>query len=431
MGQKHINKLVRQFKQTMSEEELEHLGELTGLCQRRRTITPYRLGISLIEALGSGQVETIADLLRSFNGLHGESVQYKPFHNQLSKQSFAHFMRALYERLMAKLCAEVLRFDSESPFSRFAHVLLHDGSSFALHEGLQSVYPGRFTTVSPAAVELHVTMDLLSESPRMVTLTPDTDAEVHYAPEAAQVSGGLLLADRMFFIKEYLAEVDRQGGHFVVKAKGTLNPLIRSAWGADGVEIKAWRGKRLKAVTDKLRRHRTVDLDVSWEEKGYTLKGRLLVTWNETEDRPRYLFTNLPREEFSLEQVCDAYRLRWQVELMFKEWKSYANLHAFSTQKAPIAEGLIWAALCTALIKRFLAHAAQRFHSVGISTRKVTMALRYRLTALFHALLVGGRRFDAVMKETLRFLADNARRSHPNRDKRIGRSKLGLMPVFL
>ena len=115
---------------------------------------------------------------------------------------------------------------------------------------------------------------------------------------------------------------------------------------------------------------------MSWQEKAYTLNSRLLVTWNETEERPRYLVTNLPRADFSLEQVCDAYRLRWQVELMFKEWKSYANLHAFGTQKASIAEGLIWAALCAAIMKRFLAHAAQRLHGVDISTRKATMALR-------------------------------------------------------
>jgi hypothetical protein len=341
-------------------------------------------------------------------------------------------MRALCERLMGKLSEEVLRFDSASPFSRFNHILVHDGSSFALHGGLHEVYPGRFTQFTPAAVELHVTMELLSEMPRVVTLTPDTAAEVHYAPPAQQVSGGLLLADRMFFIKEYLAEIVRQGGSFVVKARGVLNPVIRCALDGNGVEIKAWRNKRLKEVEGKLHRYPTVDMDVSWERSGGTLDSRLLVTWNETEERPRYLATNLPRAVFSMEQVCDAYRLRWQVELMFKEWKSYANLHAFATEKAPIAEGLIWAALCAAIMKRFLAHAAQRLYGVAISTRKAAMALRYRLTAMLYTLLTGSaQQLGTVMNETLRFLADNAQRAHPERERRSGRSKLGLTPVFL
>jgi IS4 transposase len=35
-------------------------------------------------------------------------------------------------------------------------------------------------------------------------------------------------------------------------------------------------------------------------------------------------------------QVAAVYRLRWQIELMFKEWKYYANLHYFTSAKAPL-----------------------------------------------------------------------------------------------
>ena len=50
------------------------------------------------------------------------------------------------------------------------------------------------------------------------------------------------------------------------------------------------------------------------------------------------------------------YRFRWQIERCFKEWKSYANLHQFDTANPHIAEGLIWAGLCAAVLTRFLAH---------------------------------------------------------------------------
>ena len=57
------------------------------------------------------------------------------------------------------------------------------------------------------------------------------------------------LASLMFFIKEYSAQVDRQAGHFVVRAQGRHTrsgdtPCV----GSRRAEIKAWRGKRLKAV---------------------------------------------------------------------------------------------------------------------------------------------------------------------------------------
>ena len=36
-----------------------------------------------------------------------------------------------------------------------------------------------------------------------------------------------------------------------------------------------------------------------------------------------------------------------------KEWKSYANLHAFDTANPAIVEGLMWTAIATAALKRF------------------------------------------------------------------------------
>jgi len=58
---------------------------------------------------------------------------------------------------------------------------------------------------------------------------------------------------------------------------------------------------------------------------------------------------------------------------VFKEWKSYANLHAFDTTKVAIVEGLIWTAIAAAALKRFLAHMTQLLLEVPMSTRKVAM----------------------------------------------------------
>jgi hypothetical protein len=38
------------------------------------------------------------------------------------------------------------------------------------------------------------------------------------------------------------------------------------------------------------------------------------------------LVTNLPEDEFTWEEVCVLYRVRWQIELLFKLWKSYNRI---------------------------------------------------------------------------------------------------------
>jgi hypothetical protein len=110
-----------------------------------------------------------------------------------------------------------------------------------------------------------------------------------------------------------------------------------------------------------------------------------------------------------------------------RSWKSYANLHQFDTANPHIAAGLIWASLCAAVLKRFLAHAAQRVGAgPAISTRRVAMCAHHFLAAVVAALL-GGTGLLAALRRTLTYLLANARRSNPARDRRTGRLRIGLV----
>ena len=115
----------------------------------------------------------------------------------------------------------------------------------------------------------------------------------------------------------------------------------------------------------------------------------------------------------------------------FKEWKSYANLHAFDTQNPAIVEGLIWAAISAAALKRFLAHTAQVVTGVETSTRKVAMCAVHFLHDILRALISEiENRFLGTFARAIDYLAGNARRAHPKRDRQRGRLQFGLEPIF-
>jgi Transposase DDE domain len=275
MEHENLSSVVRQFKQTFSEQVLNGLGKAVRFCFRVREITPYRLALGLIEVFATLRVETIADMHRAFNALCGTTVQYKPFHNQLVKATFPTFMCAVCEHLMTRLTIEVLRFTPQSPFARFTHITLHDGTSFGVKSTLKKSFPGRFTKTSPAAVELHVSMELFSEGVDTVTLTPDKESEVHHAPAPNTMRGGLFLGDRMFFIKAYLAQIIAHGGSFIVKAKGIINPIIRHAYTLEGGDLKRFGNQPLKSLKSKVSKYKALDLEVVWEGE---LEARLIVT---------------------------------------------------------------------------------------------------------------------------------------------------------
>lgn len=163
MKQKQLNKITQQMTRVFQGNVLNQLARKSRFLQRERKLDPFMLMLSMISSLGSGKVETLADLHRSYNFLASEAVAYKPFHNQLSKPAFADFMRHAAEYLLETMIQKSLTPPLKGVFSEFERILLQDGSSFAVKDELASVYPGRFHKISPAAVELHVTYDLLNE----------------------------------------------------------------------------------------------------------------------------------------------------------------------------------------------------------------------------------------------------------------------------
>lgn len=82
-------------------------------------------------------------------------------------------------------------------------------------------------------------------------------------------------------------------------------------------------------------------------------------------------------------------------------------------------------------MKRYLAHATQHLAQVEISTRKVAMCAQHVMGAIIDALIDGRlARLCLAIDQAIEFLATNARRAHPKRDREIGRLQLGWGHAF-
>lgn len=411
----------------LSIDDVNQLGRKTGQSERLRRVTPHRLFLSTIAGLGGGKVESIADLLREFNHQNDVTVAYKAFYNRLARPGFAQFMQQMFARLVERLGIQTLAPEGHAAVARFKDIVIQDGSSFALKKKLRDVFPGRFTTVEPAAVELHVTYSGFLDEASLVQIAPDKEAERQFLPDPSTLKDRLLLADRGYPSVDYFETVEEEGGSFIVRLSRSHDPWVRVAW-VDGKQIALPKPVKLsRFVAQNL--DRRMDLDVEYErDNGKRIVGFRVVVLPGNEKTMTRLCTNLPRTPFSLALISRLYRFRWQIELLFKEWKSYANLHKFDTANKHIAEGLIWASLCAAVLKRFLAHAAQLVGGKPISTRRVATCAGHIIDDIVQALLACVSIASAFL-DGMTFLLANARRSNPKRDRKSGRLRTALVTV--
>jgi hypothetical protein len=126
-----------------------------------------------------------------------------------------------------------------------------------------------------------------------------------------------------------------------MRSKAGLNPRVIDAYREDGQRIKSCQGHDFQAITSKFPKQQRADLAVEWRIEGEPFRVRLIVSWNPESKCFDYLLTNLSQDRYPIDIICIGYKLRWQVELLFKEWKSHTNLHKFDTEKDSIAESLI------------------------------------------------------------------------------------------
>jgi hypothetical protein len=414
MKQKQDIRFSSAFERLFSTIELDALGKQLGFMKRRRHVTPQKFCMALVSALGAGITNSIADVHRQFNHMHSTDIKLKPFHKQLVKMAAPEFMREVFEKALSLHLPDMFAIRDKYQ-EMFKRIVLQDGTSFAVHDDLMFYFPGRFNENSPAAVELHVTYDVLKAQPDSVNLTEDTAPERDYLPSPASLSGCLFMADSGYFSKTYIQQLQEVCAYFIMRMSNSVNPMALCP--------KTQQLKPLKTWLKELPSSGVLDLDVQWPN-GPVYR---CVAFAALDHKKRNVLvcTNLDREQFPATVVGDLYRVRWQIELLFKEWKSMNNLNKFDTGYATIVETLIWGSLLAATLKRWLINAAEKKYErvlslfIGAKTAHI-----WWLPFCFDMVIRRGADLVKAMNNALAFLAGHCQRQNVKRDHKSGVFKL-------
>jgi hypothetical protein len=424
----HIERERALFRSILCNTAIEQLARETRFAQRRaRVASSTSVLWALLLAVGGQLTRYISDVLRTLNAREGTTLRYKPFWNRLARPGFPAFTKALFQQLCCSLTTRVLERQAGGVASRFSDILVDDGSSFAVADGLDDVFPGRFTKIKPAAIELHGHMSLLTGNMKHVTLAPDKEAERQFVPAADELpANSLTLRDRGYIDTRYFAALEdrKTPAYLICRSRNDINPVIVDVLeGLPRRGARKWKGKRLhQLAVKKLRQDLELLVEFTLPRKRL-LRLRLIIRYIPEKHSWTWLLTNVP-DDIDANAIGTLYRLRWQIELVFKDWKSDANLHAFQSEQRYIVEGLIWASLCAAFLKRAIAHWAQLITGKRVSVRLAAMSGAQLMPLL--ARWASSRFSPERLEDILAFVLNNALITHPERVPRTPMALIGL-----
>jgi Transposase DDE domain len=228
---------------------------------------------------------------------------------------------------------------------RFTGVYVEDCTSLALPASLAAQYPGcggndpagRGT----ASLKAYVRLELQQGQVTDLAFQPGRRPDVAAGQQAPRLpAGALRLKDLGFYDTHEMARDEAAGVHWISRLPshvtlqvGSAAPRALAAWLAeqtqDRLDVQAVVGRvhrlpcRLIAVRcpEEIRQRRLRKLERHARDKGtqVSARQRLLCGWT-------VLVTNLTAGQLTADEAWVLYRLRWQVELLFKLWKSQGRL---------------------------------------------------------------------------------------------------------
>jgi len=330
----------------------------TNLIQRQRKVDPVVFFWSLILGFGVGMQRTLADLRRAYETQAAHTIVPSAFYDRFTPE-LVKFLKCCVERGIDQLVVEP-GLKTNEKLKDFRDLIAIDSTLLRLHEQLTSKWPGPRTNHSPASVKINATVSVFGATKTKIRIVEGKRAESKLLSIGNWVKDRILLFDLGYFGFKNFAKITDHGGYFVSRLKSNSNPyILRSLKQHRGRTISV-EGRRLSEIKNKLKRG-ICDFEV-WAttsqsknpkvlEKSAILL-RVIGIWNNDTCEYHFYITNLPVEKFSAEDIEALYRMRWSIELLFKELKSCYKLDCISSGKECIVEALIYTALLTLIISR-------------------------------------------------------------------------------
>lgn len=411
--------------QDLFSDTADHLANQTHFCRRKRELTGPVFAQSLVFSLLAKPTSTLEDFA-DFAAQHLDIfVTANAFAERFSQTS-ANFLHTLL------LAAFDRSFDSLRPallplLRRFNGVYLRDASLISLPASLADLFPARTGRDGSrsAAVKMVLEMEVSTGQFTEIDFLPALDNEKTAAVAAKPLpAGSLLLEDMGFLCGDRLQECIAQEVYVLTRVPCWTAFFLRHRNGKrfQRLDLLQWLRQakgdcreqqvyvfhkqklavRLLAVRvpEVIAQQRREQVRADARKRGRPVSQQKLdlCEWN-------LLVTNAPAELLSAYNAWEVRAVRWQIELVFKVFKSEGGLEQTQARTAWRVLSELFAKLLAMVVQQWCLLCAG-YIMLRQSLRRASKRVRQRAGTLLRALLVGaqelGQQLEGLAREVRR-----------------------------
>jgi hypothetical protein len=452
-----INTLLQRLNKLIQPARIEQLAKDHGWCQRRAKIS----GFEFFYSGALGQASALELTLNAQATCLSQTVTRQAVDQRYNPAAVEFFKAVFEEALAGSLDGHIDSAMAQALHQRFGAIRLFDSTQCPCSQALDKIFPGCGGGGSGAGLKVLLSYDYSRSQLQPLAVLAAKRSDQGLAEAVAQQvgRGELGIWDKGFYKAQALRQLAARGGYFLLPWSRSV-----SVWQLDAA------GQRTEIdMAAQLKSSSQACVDWPAVELGQTQDSRLgpvrLVAYRLTQekaDRRRaqlrekcrtygrqpteqalelagwlILMTNVPAQLLPTAALGYLYRVRWQVELLFKQWKSVLRLDAIPSQNACRVQCEVWARLLAALLAsvwhQHANAACLQLHQREISFSKLAKQLQQHGQLLVQALFANRAHIESVFRSIWKKILKLARKEHqpsrPTTWQNLCSHWLELLPV--
>lgn len=353
--EENLESFIREMSKFFDEEKIEEIARQTGFVERKSKLTGM-LFLSLFVfgtiKYGNPSLEDLLGLLNTY--IKDFSLSRSGLHQRLNTQAVIFFERIL------NLAVEhiIPPYLKQNLSSQFRSVLIWDSTYFQLPPQLAVLFPGSGGNASPASVKIQLCYDMCQHH-WLFNLQSAAESDVFTMKDKIVEfahPGDLVLQDLGYFDIGAMANLNDKGAYYLSRTRPVCNIYQYDSMG--NLRCEKLMSLIQSSVFDSI-----LDLNVYMQTSNQTLTpvrliierlpesvanqrlrklhkdaqkhGRQVSKYSSFMAQFNCYITNIPDELLCAKNCRFVYALRWQIELIFKAWKSNLHLDEIQVHNRP------------------------------------------------------------------------------------------------